>query len=127
MADAASELAKSEFRMDETRPRPGTTVIAVWGEVDLHVAPDLRDRMTTMISDGTNELVVDLSDATFVDSMTLGVLLGAMKRLRARNGHLRVVVTKPDLRRIFEITLLDQVFALYSSLDDALAAGVGDR
>jgi anti-sigma B factor antagonist len=64
--------------------------------------------------------VVDLSDTTFIDSMTLGVLLGAVKRLRPRGGQLRVVCSDPNIRKIFEITLLDRVFSLYATRGAAL-------
>ena len=122
----ASDLRGLEFGVEEEHPRPGTTVLAVRGEADLHVAPDLRDRIGAAISDGADELVLDLSQTTFVDSMTLGVLLGAMKRLRGRGGQLRLVITKPDLRRIFEITLLDRVFPLHATREEALAASDGE-
>ena len=112
--------------MDEERPRPGTVVLAIRGEADLHVAPDLRERINAAIADGADELVLDLSETTFVDSMTLGVLLGAMKRLRGRGGQLRLVVTRPDLRRIFEITLLDKVLPLYETRAEALDAADGE-
>jgi anti-sigma B factor antagonist len=117
-----SDLRGLEFGVDEEHPRPGTTVLAVRGEADLHVAPDLRDRINTAIADGTDVLVLDLSETTFVDSMTLGVLLGAMKRMRGRDGQLELVVTRPDLRRIFEITLLDRVLPLHETRQEALDA-----
>ena len=66
-------------------------------------------------------LVVDLSDVTFVDSMALGLLLETMKRVRSREGHLRLVVMRPEVRRIFEITLLDHVFEIDSTREEALA------
>ena len=50
-------------------------------------------------------------------------LLDAMKRLRARGGVLRIVGPRPDVRRIFEITLLDRVFPLDATRSEALAAG----
>jgi anti-sigma B factor antagonist len=122
MREAASELGGLEFRLAEEHPKPGTVVFSVRGEADLHVAPDLRDRIAAAIGDGASEVVLDLSEATFVDSMTLGVLLGAMKRLRARGGQLRLVVPQAEIRRIFEITLLDRVFPLYGTRQEALAA-----
>jgi anti-sigma B factor antagonist len=76
------------------------------------------------IDGGATSLVIDLSDTTFVDSMTLGVLLGAVKRLRPVGGHVSVVCTDPSIRRIFEITLLDRVFELHESRDAALEADV---
>lgn len=122
MHDAASELGGIEFLVEEEHPSPGTALFSVRGEADLHVAPDVRDRIAAAIADGASEVVVDLSDATFVDSMTLGVLLAAMKRLRARGGQLRLVVPRAEVRRIFEITLLDRVFSLYGTRQEALVA-----
>ena len=66
---------------------------------------------------------VDLSGVTFVDSMALGVLLGSMKRLRVHGGKLLLVAPATDIRRIFEITLLDRVFALFPTREEALSIG----
>ncbi len=117
-----SDVDATDFgveRVDADSPIP---VIAVHGQADLHTAPALRDALTEAIDDGASGLVVDLSDATFVDSMTLGVLLGAVKRLRPNGGRLAIVCRSPHIRRIFEITLLDRVFALHETLESALAA-----
>jgi anti-sigma B factor antagonist len=65
---------------------------------------------------------LDLSDAAFVDSTSLGVLLGGMKRLRERDGQIHLVVPRPEVRRIFEITLLDRIFPLHETRERALAA-----
>lgn len=117
-----SDVDATDFgveRVDAGSPIP---VIAVHGQADLHTAPALRDALTEAIDDGAPGLIVDLSDATFVDSMTLGVLLGAVKRLRPSGGRLAIVCRSPHIRRIFEITLLDRVFALHETLESALAA-----
>jgi anti-sigma B factor antagonist len=123
MREPASELGEVELRFEE-QPAPGITVLSISGEADLHSAPELRDTIATAIEDGAQELVLDLSATTFVDSMTLGVLLGALKRIRARGGHLRLVVPGADVRRIFEITLLDRVFPLHGTREEALDAAL---
>jgi anti-sigma B factor antagonist len=110
------------FRIEEERPaRAGVVLFVLFGEVDLHVAPELRNRLTTAIEEGANYLVLDLSHVTFMDSMALGILLGALKRLRSVEGELRLVAPTSDLRRIFEITLLDQVFTINATRHEALA------
>jgi anti-sigma B factor antagonist len=127
MREPVGELGEVQFRIEE-RPAPGTIVLAIRGEADLHSAPDLRDAIGAAIEEGALEVVLDLSETTFVDSMTLGVLLGAMKRVRARGGHLRLVVPGADVRRIFEITLLDRVFPLHETREEAVrAAAAGER
>lgn len=126
MREPGNELGEVLLRIEAERPS-GVTVVSVRGEADLHSAPELRDALATLIEDGTDELVLDLSETTFVDSMTLGVLLGAMKRVRSRGGHLRLVVTGADVRRIFEITLLDRVFPLHDTREEALGAARAAR
>jgi anti-sigma B factor antagonist len=117
-----SDLDATDFGVERLDAGFAVPVIAVHGQADLHTAPALRDALSEAIDDGAPGLIVDLSDATFVDSMTLGVLLGAVKRLRPSGGALAIVCRSPHIRRIFEITLLDRVFDLHETLDSALAA-----
>jgi anti-anti-sigma factor len=99
-------------------------VVTVVGDVDLHSAPELRDRLASLGDTGAKHVVVDLSDCEFLDSMGLGVLLGAKKRMARDGRDLHVVVTSPDVRRIFEITMLDRVLDLHATRAEALS---GDR
>ena len=116
-----SESESADFDVQTIDAGASVVTIAVHGQADLHTAPDLRDAMTTAIDGGARSLVVDLSEATFVDSMTLGVLLGAVKRLRPRGGKISVVCISPHIRRIFEITLLDRVFGIHATVESARA------
>jgi anti-sigma B factor antagonist len=118
-----SGKAHGEFSIDEDRPDSQSIVIAIHGDADLTAASELRDRLGEAIADGPSVLVLDLSHATFLDSMALGVFLSGMRSQRARGGRFRVVAPRQDIRRIFELTLLDRVFDLDLSRKDALAAG----
>ena len=104
-----------------TSPAPGAFVVSVAGQADLHTAPELRDAIAHAIDDGEQRIVVDLTEATFIDSMTLGVLLGARRRAVEQDGALAIVCPDPHLRRVFEITSLDRVFAITTSRDEAFA------
>lgn len=106
--------------VETIRHSSDVAVLVVHGQADLHTAPELREQLHGVIDDGAFHVIVDLTDASFVDSMTLGVLLGGVKRLRPQGGQLRVVVNRPGLRRIFEVTLLDRVFTLFPTRADAL-------
>jgi anti-sigma B factor antagonist len=98
-------------------------VVRFRGEADLHTAPILRDALEEAIGTGAGTLVVDLTGVTFVDSMMLGVLLGATRRTRPRGTRIRIAVDDPHVRRVFELTLLDRVLELYPSLELALDRG----
>lgn len=123
--DMRAELANTEFgdfRIEEERPDPSTRILSVHGDADLHSAPELRERLRGAIDDGATTLVVDLSKTAVVDSTSLGVLLGGMKRLRQRDGQIRLVVPQAEVRRVFEITMLDRIFTLHETQEEALTA-----
>jgi anti-sigma B factor antagonist len=121
------ERTTDEFRIDEDRPSAKTVVLAIHGDADIRAAGELKDRLGEVIDDSPSAVVVDLTSATFLDSMTLGVFLSAMKRLRATGGRFRVVAPRAEIRRIFEMTLLDRVFELDVTRQDALAAAGDGR
>jgi anti-sigma B factor antagonist len=96
-------------------------VISLAGEVDLYTAPEFKQQLLEVIGEGAKEVVVDLTETTFIDSTTLGVLVGGVKRLRANDGQLTLVSTDRNITKIFEITGLDRVFTIYPSRDDAVS------
>jgi anti-sigma B factor antagonist len=120
-----SSADTTDFGVERLDVGSSVPVLALHGQADLHTAPALRDALTQAIDDGAPGLVVDLSEATFIDSMALGVMLGAVKRLRPSGGRLAIVCRSPHIRRIFEITLLDRVFAMHETLESAVAAAEG--
>jgi anti-sigma B factor antagonist len=97
-------------------------VIALAGEVDLYTAPEFKQQLLDVIGQGAKDVVVDFSDTTFIDSTTLGVLVGGVKRLRTNEGQLSLVCSDRNITKIFEITGLDRVFTIYESRDEAVAA-----
>lgn len=118
---SANRLQASVFDVS-TADVGGVTVVSVSGEADLESAPHLRKALTTAIDGGARRLLADLSATTFIDSTTLGVLLGAVKRLRPDDGELVICCTDPNVRRIFEITLLDKVITIVDSLEAGVAS-----
>jgi anti-sigma B factor antagonist len=116
------------FEIEDWQARDGVHVVAVKGEIDLFTAPEFKQRMGKPIEAGVLRLVVDLSATTFIDSSSLGVLIGAHRRLKQRDGNLVVVCDNETIVKTFKITGLDGVFTLVPSLDDALdgdAVGAG--
>ncbi len=114
----------TEFRVDEIERVHGTRilVLAVHGDTDMYVVDELEYALSEAIDEAPPALVLDLTGVTFLDSMALGVLLAWPERVAATGGQLRVVTPRPEIRRIFEVTMLDQLFDIDSSRDEALAA-----
>ena len=95
-------------------------VIALAGEVDLYTAPEFKQQLLEVIGQGGKEVIVDFTETTFIDSTTLGVLVGGVKRLRTNDGQLSLVCSDRNITKIFEITGLDRVFTIYPTRGEAL-------
>jgi anti-sigma B factor antagonist len=88
------------------------TVVRAAGELDVNTAPELREQLARLVSEGARKIVVDLTDVSFVDSTALSVLVSALKRLRQADGDLELASPNPSVRRVFEITGLTRLFAI---------------
>ena len=97
----------------------GYSVLEVAGEIDVYTAPQLRERLIALVESGSRQVVVDLGRVEFLDSTGLGVLVGALKRLRVVGGELLLVCAQERLLKIFRITGLDRVFQLFDSVESA--------
>lgn len=106
----------------DTRHENGHTIIEVGGEIDVYTAPRLRDQISELVADGNFHLLVDMERVDFLDSTGLGVLVGGLKKVRAHDGSMQLVCTQERLLKIFRITGLAKVFAIYGTQADALAA-----
>lgn len=105
-----------------TRTEGPFVVIEVGGEIDVYTAPRLRESIVASIEEGHTRLVVDVEKVEFLDSTGLGVLVGALKKVRADGGTLDIVCSQERILKIFDITGLDKVFGLHGSVADAIAS-----
>src|ERR671939_441618 len=97
-----------------------TYVISLAGEVDLYTAPEFKQQLLEVIAQGGKQVIVDFTNTTFIDSTTLGVLVGGVKRLRTNDGQLSLVCSDRNITKIFEITGLDRVFTIYQTREEAV-------
>ena len=113
--------------LSEYSAAPGSTVIAVSGEIDVYTAPRLREAIVSLTDAGNYRLIVDMEGVEFLDSTGLGVLVGGLKRVRAHDGSLDLVCTQERILKIFRITGLTKVFGIHNTVDEAIAAKKLDK
>ena len=97
------------------------TVLTPFGDLDMAGAPGFRQAVVREVGEGRNQLVVDLSAVTFLDSSGLGAIIGGLRRTRAHGGDLVLVCPDSEIRRAFELCDLDRVFNLHADLAAAVA------
>lgn len=92
-------------------PRP--EVVALEGEIDLHESPQVIERLNPLIARKLPLIHLDLSRVSYIDSSGLAAFIDAMQRIQAYGGEFALVAMRESVRKIFEISRLDQVFKIY--------------
>jgi anti-sigma B factor antagonist len=114
------EVGSVEFGITCRELDQHTNVISVEGDLDLSTAPRLKWMLLDSLQEGRDKLVLDLSLTCFMDSTALGVLVVVNRRLAA-DARLGVVCDRAAVLRIFELSGMDGAFAIFPTLEQALA------
>ena len=96
--------------------------LALIGDLDSFSVNILRERLNRVFDTGTYNLIVDLTDVSFVDSAGLGQLVAALKLAIHNGGDLVLVKPNESVHDLLRITKLDTIFRTYDSVEEAAAA-----
>lgn len=79
------------------------------GEIDISNAPQLKKELETAYSQKATDIIVDLSNLSYIDSTGLGALISVYGKMKS-GGH-RIVLTEPkeNVKKLLSITSLDKV------------------
>jgi len=95
-------------------------VLELAGDIDVETARTLRAHIVDKFSQPTSRVVVDLSGVAFMDSSGLGALVSGWQLTR-EDGAFRIAGANPVVQRVLSITGMEEVFALYPSVEAATA------
>lgn len=112
------------FTIEELPAPDGAVTLVLRGELDMAAAPALRLRVDAAA--GRRGLVVDLSEATFIDSAVLKELLRAGPELARHDTRLVLAAVAPPVRRLLDLTRTADLFTLADDREDALRRIGGD-
>ena len=111
-----SSVATPMLRQD------GANVLAIQGDIDLHVSPAITEALDAMIKEKPERIVIDLSRATYIDSAGVAALILAKQELEAYGGKFFLSGVQETIRLILETSRLDRIFWIFPDVDAALAA-----
>src|SRR5436190_11864031 len=104
----------ADFRID-AREAHGVSHVALAGEFDLAGIQRFDAVMTELEATRPDAIVIDLSGLSFMDSSGLRALVMADHRAHDAGRRLAIVPGPPPVRRVFEITQLDDRLDLIES------------
>jgi anti-sigma B factor antagonist len=98
-----------------------SNVIPLEGEIDLHVSPRIAATLNAALKEQPRTLVVDLARVSYIDSSGLAVLIETMQNVEKYGGKFALAGLQQNVKPIFEIARLDQVFRIFPNVDSALS------
>ena len=106
-------------RMPKSATAARPTVIFLEGEIDLHVSPRIAATLIAAVKEKPRNLIVDLAKVSYIDSSGLAVLIEAMQSVEKYGGKFALAGLQENVKPIFEIARLDQVFRIFPDVDSA--------
>lgn len=84
------------------------------------MAPDLKDWLLSEIDNGNIHIIIDFSYVEFVDSSFIGSLVAGLKKIKSKEGEIKISGLHPHVRITFELTRLDHLFKIYQTTEQAM-------
>ena len=97
-----------------------TTAVIEETRLDASIAPEFKAAMEEIISSGNNQLIIDISQLSFMDSSSLGAMVSVLKKISA-TGKMVVFGASGTVLELFKLTRMDRIFTLTNDIETAKA------
>jgi anti-sigma B factor antagonist len=101
---------------------PEPDILALAGELDMHESPALKRAFEPFLARKAPRVLADFSGVTYIDSSGLAVFIDAMQRIQEYGGKFALCGLGENVRAVFELSRLDQVFRIFPDRKAALGA-----
>jgi anti-sigma B factor antagonist len=101
----------SELKINEEKLE-GTTEVFLDGEVDIYTSQNLKERLYNILDSTKQDVKINCSSLTYIDSTGLGILVGALKKAKQMGCSIKISNLKDNIKKLFLITGLDKLFII---------------
>jgi anti-sigma B factor antagonist len=107
----------------EDEESAGPAILRIAGTVKAgESVRDFESSLAHAVEAGTGAVILDLTDLDYLDSTAVGILVGALHRLKSENRELVLVNPRDRIASLLHVARLDSLFAIYESVPEAEAA-----
>jgi anti-sigma B factor antagonist len=97
-------------------------IVVLDGRIDQEASAELESLLQASIGKGRFNICIDLINVKHVCSSALGVLVAVKRKMKDREGDIKLVIADDNLLKLFQTTMLDKVFEIYESQRECLGA-----
>jgi anti-sigma B factor antagonist len=99
----------------------GIAALRPRGSLNMENASQIRDAVQVALKRGEPRIVLDLGEVDFMDSSSLGSIIGSLKSAREADGDLRLAAPSWQVKLVLQLTSMDRVFTVYDQAEEAYA------
>jgi len=96
-------------------------IFSLSGRFDAYSAEKVEAKLNFAVSEGVSKLLIDLSGTDYVSSAGLKVLLAMAKKLKKKEGQVRLCCLQPDVKEVFDITEFTHIFKIYETVEEGIS------
>jgi len=97
-------------------------IMMICGEIDHRYAIQIRNEADKkIVTFPDKDFIIDISGVSFMDSSGIGVIIGRYKLVTSFGSKVKIVSSNETLGKILEMSGIEKIIPVYSTLDDALA------
>jgi anti-sigma B factor antagonist len=104
----------------QTRTAESVKIIDCSGDIDLYSSTDLREALLTQMQSGTDGVLVNMTDVTYVDSSGVATLVEGLQLSRQTKTKFGLFGLRPNARSVLQLARLDKVFIIFDNEEQAL-------
>ena len=95
-------------------------IISAEGDIDFSISQKLKEELAGIISKGKTKLIIDLEKIRYIDSSGLEAITSTQTKAQASHGDVYLICTEPSIKKIFDITGLDEYVKIFNTKEEAL-------
>lgn len=99
----------------------GIMIYTLEGRVDIQGAIDMDTTLQNAVQEGKHKMVLDMSELRYISSAGLRTLADVLTKNKDAGGDLKLCALNRKILRVFQIVGFDKFFAIYETVDDAVA------
>src|SRR5699024_2500777 len=100
----------------DTEQEHDRTVLFLSGELDIYTAPNLKEKLVPLVEQKDAMVEIDMDEVNYMDSTGIGVFIHALKTAKQSGSKMKLTNLQEKTMRLFEITGLDEVLDINSSI-----------
>jgi anti-sigma B factor antagonist len=105
----------------------GVTVLALKGRITVGEVTPVREKITQLLAEGRNQIVLDLANVDYIDSTGLGNVVISFTQVQKAGGALKLLNLNKRNVELLALTRLHTIFEVFGEETDAVNSFFPDR